>query len=101
MNGIDGSLSTAAGFSVATDDLVFCVVGDLSFFYDQNALWNQNLRGNLRIILLNNGRGGIFQQLPGLAKSPACPETPPMQYQAFSSCTWPCSVSVRIPGKEI
>ena len=72
VNGIDGSLSTAAGFSVATDDLVFCVVGDLSFFYDQNALWNQNLRGNLRIILLNNGRGGIFQQLPGLAKSPAC-----------------------------
>lgn len=71
VNGIDGSLSTVAGFSVATDDLVFCVVGDLSFFYDQNALWNQNLRGNLRIILLNNGRGGIFQQLPGLAKSPA------------------------------
>ncbi|MBQ2196142.1 MAG: 2-succinyl-5-enolpyruvyl-6-hydroxy-3-cyclohexene-1-carboxylic-acid synthase, partial [Prevotella sp.] len=43
----------------------------LSFFYDQNALWNQNLRGNLRILLLNNGKGGIFNMLPGLEKSPA------------------------------
>lgn len=47
---------------------VFCVIGDLSFFYDQNALWNQNLRGNFRILLLNNGRGGIFNQLPGLSR---------------------------------
>ena len=71
VNGIDGSLSTAAGFSLATDDRVFCVIGDLSFFYDQNALWNQNLRPNLRILLLNNGRGGIFNMLPGLEHSPA------------------------------
>ena len=71
VNGIDGSLSTAAGFSVATDDIVFCVTGDLSFFYDQNALWNQNLRGNLRILLLNNGGGGIFRMLPGLERSAA------------------------------
>ena len=89
VNGIEGSLSTAAGFSVishhlppSTHDLppsphdlppspVFCVIGDLSFFYDQNALWNQNLRGNLRILLLNNGRGGIFNMLPGLEQSPA------------------------------
>ena len=71
VNGIEGSLSTAAGFSVVTDERVFCVIGDLSFFYDQNALWNQNLRGNLRILLLNNGKGGIFDQLPGLEQSPA------------------------------
>ena len=71
VNGIEGSLSTAAGFSCVTDDHVFCVIGDLSFFYDQNALWNQNLRGNLRILLLNNGKGGIFDMLPGLEKSPA------------------------------
>ena len=71
VNGIEGSLSTAAGFSCVTDDKVFCVIGDLSFFYDQNALWNQNLRGNLRILLLNNGRGGIFNMLPGLEQSPA------------------------------
>ena len=71
VNGIEGSLSTAAGFSCVTDEPVFCVVGDLSFFYDQNALWNQNLRGNLRILLLNNGKGGIFHMLPGLEQSAA------------------------------
>jgi len=71
VNGIEGSLSTAAGFSVLTSEKVFCVIGDLSFFYDQNALWNQNLRGNLRILLMNNGRGGIFNMLPGLNQSPA------------------------------
>ena len=71
VNGIEGSLSTAAGFSCVTDDKVFCVIGDLSFFYDQNALWNQNLRGNLRILLMNNGKGVIFNMLPGLEQSPA------------------------------
>ena len=71
VNGIEGSLSTAAGFSCVTDKRVFCVIGDLSFFYDQNALWNQNLRGNLRILLLNNGKGGIFNMLKGLEQSPA------------------------------
>ena len=71
VNGIEGSLSTAAGFSCVTNEKVFCVIGDLSFFYDQNALWNQNLRGNFRILLLNNGKGGIFNMLPGLGQSPA------------------------------
>lgn len=72
VNGIEGSLSTAAGFSVATDDVIFCIIGDLSFFYDQNALWNTNLRGNFRILLLNNGCGGIFYNLKGLDNSEAC-----------------------------
>lgn len=71
VNGIEGSLSTAAGFSCVTEGKVFCVIGDLSFFYDQNALWNQNLRGNLRILLMNNGKGIIFNMLPGLEQSPA------------------------------
>ena len=74
VNGIEGSLSTAAGFSLCQSPdspVTFCVIGDLSFFYDQNALWNQNLRANFRILLLNNGKGGIFNMLPGLEKSPA------------------------------
>ena len=70
VNGIDGSLSTAAGFSCVTDEQVLCVIGDLSFFYDQNALWNLNLKGNFRILLMNNGKGGIFNMLPGLEQSP-------------------------------
>ena len=71
VNGIEGTTSAAAGCAAVTDDRVLCVTGDLSFFYDQNALWNSNLRGNLRILLLNNGGGGIFSQLPGLEASPA------------------------------
>ena len=71
VNGIEGSLSTAAGFSCVSDKRVYCVIGDLSFFYDQNALWNQNLSGRFRILLLNNGCGGIFNMLPGLDQSPA------------------------------
>ena len=68
VNGIDGCLSTAVGFAASTSDKVFCVIGDLSFFYDQNALWNSNLKGNLRIILLNDHHGGIFDHVRGLEK---------------------------------
>ncbi len=49
-----------------------CVLGDLSFFYDQNALWNQNLDGSLLgIIVLNNGGGAIFGKFEGLKQSDA------------------------------
>lgn len=47
------------------------MLGDLSFFYDQNALWNQNLNGSLRILLLNNGGGAIFAKFKGLKESAA------------------------------
>lgn len=70
VNGIDGSLSTAAGCSLVTTQNVYCVIGDLSFFYDQNALWHC-LGGNFRVLLLNNGGGVIFQSLPGLNDSMA------------------------------
>lgn len=70
VNGIDGSLSTAAGCSLVTTQNVYCVIGDLSFFYDQNALWH-SLGGNFRVLLLNNGGGVIFQSLPGLKDSAA------------------------------
>ncbi|WP_321479925.1 2-succinyl-5-enolpyruvyl-6-hydroxy-3-cyclohexene-1-carboxylic-acid synthase [uncultured Bacteroides sp.] len=65
-NGIEGSLSTAIGYAAASSKLNFVVIGDLSFFYDMNALWNGHFGGNLRILLLNNGGGEIFQTLPGL-----------------------------------
>lgn len=74
VNGIEGSLSVAAGAALAAQPYrrnVFCVIGDLSFFYDENALWQQQLGGNFRIMLLNNGQGGIFRNLKGLDKSPA------------------------------
>nr|WP_320058240.1 2-succinyl-5-enolpyruvyl-6-hydroxy-3-cyclohexene-1-carboxylic-acid synthase [uncultured Bacteroides sp.] len=65
-SGIEGSLSTAIGYAAASDKLNFVVIGDLSFFYDMNALWNGHFGCNLRILLLNNGGGEIFQTLPGL-----------------------------------
>lgn len=72
VNGIEGTLSVAVGMAVARREIedIYCVIGDLSFFYDQNALWNRNLDSNLGILLLNNGGGGIFHQLAGLEGSP-------------------------------
>lgn len=70
VNGIEGSLSTAAGYAAAdTKRLNFVFIGDLSFFYDMNALWNRHINDNLRILLLNNGGGEIFHALPGLHMS--------------------------------
>lgn len=65
-SGIDGSVSTAVGAAAKQLDKVHTlVVGDISFFYDSNALWNQYLSDNLRIILIHNGGGGIFEIIPG------------------------------------
>lgn len=68
-NGIDGSLSTAVGFAAASDKMTFLLLGDLSFFYDMNGLWNKYKKKNLRILLNNNSGGEIFHVLPGLNKS--------------------------------
>jgi 2-succinyl-5-enolpyruvyl-6-hydroxy-3-cyclohexene-1-carboxylate synthase len=46
-------------------DIHVLVTGDLSFFYDSNAFWNKYVPTNLRIILINNGGGGIFDIIPG------------------------------------
>lgn len=68
-SGIEGSLSTAVGYAASSDKLNFVAIGDLSFFYDMNALWNAAIRPNLRILLLNNGGGEIFHTLRGLDMS--------------------------------
>lgn len=65
VNGIEGCLSAAVGYAMgAPEKESFVVIGDLSFFYDQNALWNVELPKNLHILLLNNGGGKIFETLP-------------------------------------
>lgn len=64
-SGIDGSISTAIGAAFASEKQVICITGDLSFFYDSNALWNKNIPANFRIILVNNSGGGIFKIIPG------------------------------------
>ena len=72
-SGIDGSTSTAIGAAVAVaakQKTVF-ITGDISFFYDSNALWNSYIPFNFRIILVNNSGGGIFRFIPGPQKSNA------------------------------
>ncbi len=64
-SGIDGSVSTAIGASVVSDKQTVLITGDLSFFYDSNALWNNYIKSDFRIILINNDGGGIFRILPG------------------------------------
>jgi len=70
-SGIDGSLSTAVGFASASEKLNTVVIGDLSFFYDSNALWNNYIGNNLRVIVINNRGGNIFSLIQGPADSPA------------------------------
>lgn len=64
-SGIDGSISTAIGHAVVSDKQHIIISGDLSFFYDSNALWNNYIPISFRIIIINNSGGGIFRILPG------------------------------------
>ncbi|MDO5970987.1 thiamine pyrophosphate-binding protein [Flavivirga aquimarina] len=64
-SGIDGCTSTAIGCAVANNKQTTLITGDLSFLYDSNALWNNYIPDNFRIIVINNQGGGIFRILPG------------------------------------
>lgn len=69
-SGIDGSTSTAVGAALFHEKPTVLITGDLSFFYDSNGLWNQYIPNNFKIILINNGGGGIFRILPGHQDQP-------------------------------
>ena len=64
-SGIDGSTSTAIGAALTSKKSGLLITGDLSFFYDSNALWNDYIPKDFKIILINNSGGGIFRILPG------------------------------------
>ncbi|WP_111709200.1 2-succinyl-5-enolpyruvyl-6-hydroxy-3-cyclohexene-1-carboxylic-acid synthase [Lutibacter citreus] len=70
-SGIDGSTSTAIGASVIVKSNTVFLTGDISFFYDSNALWNNYIPKTFRIVLVNNSGGGIFRFLPGPQKTNA------------------------------
>lgn len=59
--GIDGIMSAFIGASLVRDELCFCVLGDLTFFYDLNSLGNRSIRNNVRILLINNNSGGVMK----------------------------------------
>lgn len=64
-SGIDGCVSTASGAAYANNNNTVCIVGDVSFLYDSNALWNNYLSSKLRIIIINNSGGNIFRLIDG------------------------------------
>jgi len=70
VSGIDGQVSTAAGAAFTNPKINTIITGDLGFLYDSNALMNHNLTPNLKIIVINNGGGGIFRFIPGSDSSP-------------------------------
>lgn len=62
--GIDGILSTLIGASLYNKNkLYFCFLGDLSFFYDLNSIANRHVSKNIRIMLVNNGKGVEFRNI--------------------------------------
>ena len=69
-SGIDGSTSTAIGAAVANKKPTVLIAGDIGFLYDSNALWNEYTPKNFKIIVINNGGGGIFRILPGHEETP-------------------------------
>ena len=70
-SGIDGSLSTAAGFAYSSRQPTLYLTGDLSFIYDSNGMWNDYLGSNFKVIVMNNNGGNIFRFIgdPKLMKS--------------------------------
>lgn len=73
-SGIDGSNSTALGASIVSPQIVTLLTGDMAFLYDRNAFWHNYIPPNLRIVVINNGGGGIFRLLPGSATLPELEE---------------------------
>ena len=69
-SGIDGSTSTAIGSAVGSGKQTVFITGDIGFLYDSNALWNSYIPKNFKVILINNGGGGIFRILPGHEEKP-------------------------------
>lgn len=59
-NGIDGSFSSFMGNAAVSNSLSFLLIGDLSLFYDLNAVWNRYIGNNIRVLLNHNGGAEIF-----------------------------------------
>jgi 2-succinyl-5-enolpyruvyl-6-hydroxy-3-cyclohexene-1-carboxylate synthase len=71
-SGIDGSTSTAVGYTFGSNKVNFLITGDLSFQYDANAFFNQHLQCNLKIIIINNSGGNIFKVIEGPRELKEC-----------------------------
>ncbi len=95
INGIEGSLSTAIGYALGEPErLNLLIIGDLSFFYDLNALGFYQLPSNLRILLINNEAGAIFKTI---AQRPALEESEPyvLATHQLTAEAWATSCGLR------
>jgi 2-succinyl-5-enolpyruvyl-6-hydroxy-3-cyclohexene-1-carboxylate synthase len=73
-SGIDGCTSTAVGHALASDKLNVLITGDVAFFYDRNAFWHNYPLANIRVVVLNNHGGLIFNMIDGPASQPEAAE---------------------------
>jgi 2-succinyl-5-enolpyruvyl-6-hydroxy-3-cyclohexene-1-carboxylate synthase len=69
-SGIEGSVSTAVGASYLSEKTTVLITGDLALMYDSNGLWNNYVSPRIKIIVINNGGGGIFRIIPGPTEIP-------------------------------
>lgn len=65
--GIDGTLSSLLGVSLSSKNVSYCICGDLAFFYDMNSLGNRYVNKNMRIMVVNNGKGTEFRNYSHMA----------------------------------
>lgn len=73
-SGIDGSSSTAVGHALASEIPNILISGDMAFMYDRNAFWHSHALPNLRIVVLNNHGGVIFNMIDGPRNRPEAAE---------------------------
>jgi 2-succinyl-5-enolpyruvyl-6-hydroxy-3-cyclohexene-1-carboxylate synthase len=70
-SGIDGCMSTAAGYAAANEGITLLIIGDLSFFYDSNAFWNNHHSKNFKVLLINNNTGELLRLFYGKKSIPS------------------------------
>ncbi|HZY80644.1 MAG TPA: 2-succinyl-5-enolpyruvyl-6-hydroxy-3-cyclohexene-1-carboxylic-acid synthase [Cyclobacteriaceae bacterium] len=73
-SGIDGCTSTVVGHALSSETTHTLLTGDVAFFYDRNAFWNNYNFKNLRVIVLNNHGGAIFGMIDGPGSMPEVDE---------------------------
>lgn len=94
VNGIDGCMSSFIGHAASTDKTCFLLIGDLTFFYDMNALWNRYVGRNVRILLFNNGGAALFHYNQGTTNFPTLNENVAAEH-ATSAKGWVESIGCK------
>ncbi|MFM7268847.1 MAG: 2-succinyl-5-enolpyruvyl-6-hydroxy-3-cyclohexene-1-carboxylic-acid synthase [Cyanobium sp.] len=104
-SGIDGTLSEACGLAEALGSCLL-ISGDLALLHDTNGwLWRPQLRGRLTVLLIDNGGGGIFEQLPIRLEGqpPDCPELDFERLFAMPQAVDPLALAAAhgVPGRRL